>query len=185
MPGTACRIARCVAALSFLCYNAGVMLRCLSISFGRAGTYQTLVHMAAIAREYRKDELIRSTALAVVANVEGRNYVGEINAVYDWVQQHIAYRQDIADAETVSDPVTTLRTGQGDCDDQSVLVAALLLSIGHPCRFAAIGMGDSDSFQHVYCETRVGNRWYPMDTTEPLRPGIPPGPYNNIMRVYV
>ena len=59
----------------------------------------------------------------------------------------------------------TMEFGQGDCDDQSVLVASLLESIGHPTRFIAIGFGPAN-YQHVFAETKVGNKWLPVETTE-------------------
>jgi transglutaminase-like putative cysteine protease len=61
----------------------------------------------------------------------------------------------------------------GDCDDKSVLLAALLESIGHPTRFVAIGF-QPDDFEHVFVETKIADRWISLETTEPVEIGWMP-----------
>ena len=62
-------------------------------------------------------------------------------------------------------PDVTVYIGQGDCDDKSLLVASLLLSIGHPSRFIAVGP-ESGVYDHVYVQTKIGNNWFGVETTE-------------------
>ncbi len=64
---------------------------------------------------------------------------------------------------------------KGDCDDQAVLIASLLESIGHPTRFIAIKTSTFGPYVHVYVETRIGNKWFPVETTEnwPMGKGVP------------
>jgi transglutaminase-like putative cysteine protease len=65
----------------------------------------------------------------------------------------------------VQAPDVTLRDRQGDCDDQAVLIGALLTSIGHPVRFVAVGFRPGQ-FAHVYAETPIGPNWVAVETTE-------------------
>jgi len=57
---------------------------------------------------------------------------------------------------------------QGDCDDQAMLVASLLLAIGHPVRLAAVGF-HGQALSHVVVETRVSDKWLPLETTESMQ----------------
>jgi len=50
----------------------------------------------------------------------------------------------------------------GDCDDFSVLEAALLGALGHPTRFITIGYTPR-AFSHVYLEVNLRGQWIPLD----------------------
>jgi len=78
-------------------------------------------------------------------------------AIYVWVRDRIAYVNDPA-GEYFQPPVKTLEVGAGDCDDQSILLAAMLGSIG----FEPILVILPD---HVYVELLVGEKQVPMDPT--------------------
>ena len=78
--------------------------------------------------------------------------------------------RDVNGVETLQTPLVTMEIKQGDCDDQSVLLASLLESIGHPTRFVAIKQNFFGPYVHVYTETRIGPKWYPLETTEKMRP---------------
>ena len=112
--------------------------------------------------------------MEIVARVPGKAYALEARAVQDWVRDNIRYTRDVNNVETIATPEKTMEFGQGDCDDQAVLVAALLESIGHPTRFRAIACG-SRRFNHVLTETKIGTRWLTLETTESWPMGhIPP-----------
>lgn len=112
--------------------------------------------------------------MSIVAPVPNKAYAGEARAIKEWVRQNIRYTRDINGVETLQIPEKTLEFEQGDCDDHSILVAALLESIGHPARFRAISTGGS-AFNHVYVETRIGPRWLSVETTENWPMGhVPP-----------
>ena len=84
-------------------------------------------------------------------------------ALYDWVYKHIEK------VPVISVPAATdvLRTRTGDCNEHTVLYAAMARSIGLPCRIA-IGLVYSDSIggfgYHAWPEAYVGG-WLPMDPT--------------------
>lgn len=63
-----------------------------------------------------------------------------------------------------------LNNRYGDCDDKAILMAALLLSIGHAPRFVA-GAFDSVKYSHVWLQDKIKGRWLDMETTEALECG--------------
>lgn len=136
---------------------------------GVDGTKATLKIMRQFVREYKRSLPVRELALSLIRDLPGhKNWVGQIKRIHHFVQKRIQYVRDIRGIETVQTPLVTIQTGQGDCDDQSVLLAALLESIGHPTRFVAIKQNRFGPFVHVYTETKIGSKWYPLETTEQM-----------------
>lgn len=144
----------------------------LSLPDGDAGTRATLRVMASLVRQYRRSLPIRQLALQIVGSVSGhKNFAGEAAALCRWVQQNIRYTRDVNDVETIQTPLKTLDFGQGDCDDQSTLLASLLEAVGFQTRFLAIKTNALGPFVHVVAEARIGRDWVPLETTEPWAPG--------------
>ena len=108
--------------------------------------------------------IVRNQALAIVKGVRQKDFTGEIQAIYDWVRDNIRFVRDIRGIETVAHPARTLEIGQGDCDDQAVLISALLETLSHPTRFVAVGF-QPGVLSHVFTETRMRDRWVPLETT--------------------
>jgi len=102
-----------------------------------------------------------------------KDWMGEIRALTHFVRDRIRYVRDINGVETVHTAEKILEQGQGDCDDKSILLASLLEAIGHPTRFVAVGL-KPHRFSHVYVETKVGNKWLPLETTENVAIGWSP-----------
>lgn len=71
---------------------------------------------------------------------------------------------------------TLFRLNAGDCDDQSIALAARLRSIGYPVAFRIIRAKGTPTWSHIYVMVGLppGNptKWVPLDTTVP---GAPPG----------
>ena len=117
---------------------------------------------------------IRSLALSLVADVPGhKNWTAQIKAIHAFVQYSIQYVRDVRGVETLATPIKTLEFRAGDCDDQAVLLASLLEAIGHPTRFVAMKQTTFGPYVHVYTETKIGSKWYPLETTEKFPPGKP------------
>ncbi len=141
---------------------------------GALGTKATLKIMRQFVREYKKTIPVRELALSLVRDLHGhKNWIGQVKRVHSFVQRNIQYVRDIRGVETIATPLVTMQTRQGDCDDQAVLLAALLESIGHPTRFVAIKQNVFGPYVHVYTETKIGPKWYPLETTEKMRPFAP------------
>ena len=144
------------------------------IPSGALGTRATLRHMSKLVRHYKKNMEIRSLALSLVAEVPGhKNWTAQIKAIHAFVRDSIQYVRDVRGVETLATPIKTLEYRQGDCDDQAVLLASLLETIGHPTRFVAMKQTTFGPFVHVFTETKIGNKWYPLETTENFPAGKP------------
>lgn len=131
---------------------------------GPAGTlpHGTLRLMRGMVRLGRLDPLILSTAHRLVAMCPEHDAGAEVRCIFDWVRDNIRYTADVAGVETLSNPRVVLERQSGDCDDQTMLLCALLESIGYVTRFV---MADYDGrgFSHVYCEALVAGAWMPLD----------------------
>lgn len=137
----------------------------MGIPSGKAGTLYTLKIMRSIVRKYKAAISIRVLAQKIVHKAPEKNYTEEARKIHAFVRDRIRYVKDIRGIETVQTPIQTIKIGSGDCDDQSVLVAALLESIGHPTRFVACGFS-TDIFSHVFVQTRIGSKWVSVECTE-------------------
>lgn len=150
--------------------NYSVSAKLSGLPSGREGTIQTLKQMREYARAAVRapDQLVRGTALAIFRRkgVPPRKWLAEIRALHEWVRDCIRYVKDPVGIELVQTPEATLKVGQGDCDDKSTLLAALLLATGHPCRFVAVGMNGAP-FSHVLVEAKAGEKWIPAETIIP------------------
>lgn len=153
---------------------------------GEAGTYATVRLMSRFVRQFKRSMQIRQTALSLVQGVGQKDWVGEVDALFTWVRDHIRFVRDIHGIETVQTPMATMELEAGDCDDKSTLLATLLESIGHPTRFVAVGFIVPREYSHVYVETRIGAKWIPLDPTLIDKPmgSAPPAPTQARMIVH-
>jgi transglutaminase-like putative cysteine protease len=55
----------------------------------------------------------------------------------------------------------------GDCDDMTILLAAMLKAIGHPVRLVLVGFNPKRKavFTHIYLEAFYKGHWIPLDAT--------------------
>lgn len=142
---------------------------------GLPGVKQTLALMRQCKNDYKIHPAIRGLAIALTMGLPQKDYAAEIVALTDYVKHRVRYIRDVAGVETVQTPLKTLELGQGDCDDKATLLGALLESIGHPCRFRAMGF-QPGSLCHVICDVSYQGKWLPLETTEPEAIGWePPG----------
>ena len=138
-----------------------------------------------MVREFKKDTRIRTLAGNLTVNLPSRAWFREIRALFDFVQSHIRYTQDITSVETLQTPVATLQFGYGDCDDMCTLLCALLESIGHHTRFVACSFENANDFEHVFVQTYLleMRKWVSLDPTENEPMGWkPPGIINVMVR---
>lgn len=136
---------------------------------GESGIRKTLKVMRHMVRQCKTDPELRKFALNLVRHLPQRDYNAEVRTLHAWVRDHIRYVRDVTGVETIQTPRQILSSGQSDCDEKSLLLAVFLETLGHPTRFAALGYGDHPT--HVLVETKVGNSWVPLETTEPVEAG--------------
>ena len=70
-------------------------------------------------------------------NVSPRDYKKQAEALLHWVQNNIYYVNE--PRERLQEPTYTLRVGYGDCDDMTLLLAALCESVRLEYRFVLAG----------------------------------------------
>ena len=125
---------------------------------GVDGIRLTLKRMAKISKDYKTAPLIRELGLSLLQDVPEKQWRLEAARMLEFVQNNIRYTQDVHGVETLQTPIQTLRLRQGDCDDQSMLLASLLMTTGKPAKFVAVGQ-EKGVYSHVLVQTRVGGHW--------------------------
>ncbi|MGH8742860.1 MAG: transglutaminase-like domain-containing protein [Burkholderiales bacterium] len=140
--------------------------------------------MSRLAKDGRKNPVIRDTAARLVQGLSSKNYSGEIGHLFDFVRDKIRYTRDIDGVETLHFPEVVLEQGYGDCDDKAVLLASLLGAIGHRTRFIAVGF-EPGNYSHVLTQVQFGNgKWLSLDPTENRPIGwFPPNVRATMIRV--
>src|SRR5262245_24989949 len=111
-----------------------------SLPDGVAGIRATLQRMVAMTRDGKKDLGVRTRAMRLVQDLPQKAFGDQVVYLFQFVQKRIRYIHDVRNVETLQTPAYTLKEGQGDCDDKSMLLAAMLESIGHPTRFVALAI---------------------------------------------
>jgi len=136
---------------------------------GYAGTIKTVDLIARLVREGSKDFFVRQTAIAILRRfgVRPKDYLGEINALFEWVKRNVRYTRDIHRVELLHTARRMLELRAGDCDDMTILLCAMLKSIGHPVRLALVGFNPKRKtlFTHIYLEVFYRGQWIPLDPT--------------------
>lgn len=136
---------------------------------GRVEAKNTMEQMRKNIRESLKAPIVWETAKAIVAGVGPRDEVNQAAAIRKWVAAKFRFVKDPIGVELLETPTYLLGKVkaqgyvQGDCDDAATISCALLMSIGIPCRLAAVAFGDkSAGYSHVFAvadpRDRFGNK---------------------------
>jgi hypothetical protein len=127
-----------------------------NVGSGALANLKTVEIMQKVAHERKSHPLVRQLALLILkeANVMSQNYVDEALAIGRFVQSRVRYVRDIDGIEQLHDPVTMIDqikkgNSQGDCDDMSLLIATLLLSIGHQPYYTIVKYNPGP-WAHIY-----------------------------------
>jgi hypothetical protein len=137
---------------------------------GELGNIATVQFLVKLARKRAKHPVVRQLAINIIkhAGTKSMNYKDEAIAIGNFVKEKVHYIKDIANVETVHDPLTLIDKIQRgtvavDCDDHAVLIAALLLSIGHRPYFRIVRyQKGSPSYNHIYVYEWVKNKGEPL-----------------------
>lgn len=136
---------------------------------GYSGTLKTVGHITHLIKQGAKDFCVRQTAIDILfANgIPPKDYLGEIETLFEWVKNNIRYTRDIHRVELLHTPRRLLELRAGDCDDMTMLLAAMLKSIGHPVRLVLVGFNPKKKkqFTHIYLEAQYKGWWIPLDAT--------------------
>lgn len=129
----------------------------------------TLGKMRAIIRKYRTDVTTGRCARQLIVACGIKDLRDErkkaITCLQNWVRDSIIYVYDPNGAEWLQTPPETLSLGTGDCDDKTILLLALLESVGLHTELLAVGGN--------------GSGWA-VDPGNPADPAQPP-PYSHVL----
>lgn len=138
---------------------------------GVKANLKTVEMMKRIARKESGDPLIRQLAINILNHrrVRSHQYLDEAKALAEWVQRAIPYVKDAKGIEQLHSPIMIIKkiqageTFRGDCDDMSLMLATLLLSIGHNPMFKCVRYGTTNpkaNYNHIYVVEKTKN--YPF-----------------------
>lgn len=136
---------------------------------GDVQTIETLQLMRRIVNDAVRDPVVLEAAVAAVRDTPVRDTTAQAAALRAWLLQHVDFLSDPVIAGDVLrtprymlDQVNTAGAARGDCDDASMLAAALGKVIGLPARFVVVGT----PYRHVFAELLTADGWQEMDVTE-------------------
>ena len=104
------------------------------------------------------DSTVRNTAIQTAKKHSGAYNIYQVCDLFDYVVDNIEYVSDPRGLEYMAKPSETLTAGGGDCDDQAILLAALIDAIGGTPRiyymtgehmFAAAYIGDENNINGI------------------------------------
>lgn len=135
---------------------------------GDAGVSQTVDVMRSLIDQSMADAQFLRLASDIVRRVASYDDLGEAQAIYSWVKSHIRFTKDPLTKETLFPPMELLKRGAGDCDDISMLMAALDMAVGLPARLVTVAGNPNspEQFSHVYVEVEApvgSDNWVPQD----------------------
>jgi len=148
------------------------------IPSGLEGTRTTAAHVGRLIRDGAGDFYVRQKAIDILLErgVPAKDYLGEIDALFRWVQRHVRYTKDPFRIEVLHSARRMLELKAGDCDDMTIVLGALIKSVGHQVRIVLTGPDPlrPDLFSHIYLEARHHDQWIPLDATMPYGMGWSP-----------
>lgn len=138
------------------------------------GTPQTVAAMRALATRGQSHPAVRRFAVAVVRQVQPRDYVSELAAIFYAVSRRVRYVRDPINVELVAHPALTVANRHGDCDDMAttlasmhkVLLAAASMGVGNQAQFMLVGFRRvPGAYSHVLLRVRdpKRGRWLILD----------------------
>jgi hypothetical protein len=126
---------------------------------GVRGNLDTIEVMKNMARKYSRHDLVKRLATNILHSykIPSHHYLQEAQAIGQFVKDHVRYVKDPVGTESLQAPDMMIRMMQevgyamGDCDDMSLLMAALLMSVGIAPKFRAIKYDEKcPHFNHIY-----------------------------------
>ncbi len=124
---------------------------------------EELLYLRSVVAHWREAPEIRNLALEILktAAIESRDKKSQALAIGSWVQTNIYYVHELP--ERFQTPRETLRLRAGDCDDSSVLIGALLESVGIPSMLIAMNL--DGSWAHIFPAAPLPTGLLPLDST--------------------
>lgn len=150
-------------------------------------TIDTLRVMQSLARDAATSPAITRVVDSLIDKLRSNNpsKLELARLIYYWVKDRVRFKEDEQTAleigyshqwmrhrfgiDLLIHPVALLsmRSPMGDCDDFSMLIAALLVAANIPCVFEVIAANEREplDWSHVYVLANVNGGWLPMDAS--------------------
>jgi len=149
----------------------------------RKYTDRTIAEMHKLVLAAKTDPKFRELALFLTRDGDPKrdwkNYYAELENAFNRLRQLYTYRRDPYQVEWVQSPWRTLKDGVGDCDDASILIAAVMGATGAKYRFVTFKASPTrDEWSHVLTEILVPNKgWIAADLSVNRELGFRPMGY--------
>jgi len=147
--------------------EANQPVRFESLGFGGLVTSNTMDRMKQIIVNSLRSYYIRRWAEKIVDFAPDEYSKAE--TIYDFIVSKCRYIQDPVGLELLKTPQVSLQlieVGDSpaiDCDDATILIGALVESIGLPYAIRAVSF-NNDEFSHIYGLVKIIEKgWIPMD----------------------
>ena len=144
------------------------------VSNGLNGNIDTIEVMRKMARDYSRHDLVKRLATNIIHyyKIPSHHYFEEARAIGQFVKEHVRYVKDPVGMESLQAPDMMIRMmeesgyAMGDCDDMSLLIASLLMSIGIHPKFRAVRYHPNcPHYNHIYVVV------YENNISDSLNPG--------------
>lgn len=139
-------------------------------------TAQTIGFMAELARQDSRHPIVRRAAYAAIANA-GPSARDQAAAIHQWIRNRVRFVQDSTlagfsddpdNAEVLVRPIDLLTMPQpaGDCDDFSMLAAAMLRAVGIPAAYRTVAAeAGNPNYSHAYVLALLPDSALPVDAS--------------------
>ena len=117
----------------------------------------TVSFMHKVAKTYSPD----TSELA--KTLKRDNLKDTIQAIFDFVYEHIQYVPDNKLKEQVRRPLRTLYDQKGDCDCYATLIGSILTNLNIPFKFRIAAYNGKPYYQHVYVIVPYSGGYYVCD----------------------
>jgi hypothetical protein len=118
---------------------------------------QRVSHIVKLIKSSSEDQNIRRLSVQLVSQkrngkwvIPERDYKGECTAIFNFVRSRVRYVRDAHHMDTFQSAMRTLEFGGGDCDDYTIVLGAMLRSIGYPVWCRVIQTPGSADWSHIY-----------------------------------
>jgi hypothetical protein len=137
--------------------------------------------MADLVRSCLSHQIIRDTALSVLGGVYAISRLDALLSFEHFARTRIIMIGEpdelLIRPETLAYLIQARGFAYADCDDASMIIAALCAAIGVPVRFRAVGIRPDGSYRHVFTEALNGREpklgpWIKLDSTVAFEPKI-------------
>lgn len=153
--------------------------RVIRTNLGLSGAIANANTVEIMRKQIRQSKVspeIRALAEALVRECPENGAVCEVRRIFEFVRDNVRYTKDPRGFEFFKTPDLHLQQldaegiAYGDCDDFTVLLGALLGSIGYRVRITVMRSPGAPAFHHVFPEVFILGRWMALDATLKSRP---------------